>query len=656
MGLASDPFLLAILVVLGVVSIAYLAIVNKSLFGFESSSDSEYYSDFETVVENPLGDIFYLYNHKSEKDWMKWIDTQSRDVKTEAHKLLSEHLGGPSKFWGYVTLEVLGVMSAFKDFNAQEDLGKFLQENGRLWGEYKSIPNYYEKAIHVLIDMDPLYAMRTLNDELESNSSGSQASHDKKIIIVNALPKLEELGIGMMIALLNNSDESFTIKIHALRVAESFSGEGFRQIVLESLKKQVKRMILGNRDVKSEDSQLLQDLLKEGIRNIGQYDFFNIIREACSSPKLQHYIINPLVKRLNEEKTALNPSEVYAMTLLRDNEQNDLRRGICRLHGLEASEINNICIVPMVQSFSEDDLKYQNIKENRIYVPSIFKNQYDDFKALFFQSGNKTGEECEKSYGGILITGDDLTEKLYFSKSFAKEKNFNFGYIDIGQIINKESYNSVCSIFSNLRKPYILFIDNPELMFPSDKSDTATYREKFSQTLYIQALDSKSMLVGSINKSLEGLNDENILYAIGKLRKKFFAQLMELNKREERLKPNIVEEYLKSISTHRFDDRANLVHELVELGKEQSFMEFTFFTIDTLATMLMVYGKDMPYSEIKKLQNKFSSDRNNRNSGTNDEVQDYQLEEDEEFIEEKLAEETPDLALELETEPLAETN
>ncbi len=613
MGLLEDPFLIAILITLGITTIAYLVIANKHMFAFNSNSSIDELLDDDNNLDNPLAEIFYLYNHKSQKDWLRWLETQSKDVRAEAFRLLAEHLGGASKFWGYVTLEVLGVMNAFKDQRAEEVVGGFLQETGRLWGEYKSIPNYYEKAVHMLIELNPLYSMRILNEELDKNSSGSQASHDKKKIIVDSLPELEELGIGMMIALLNNTDEAFTIKSHALRVAESFSGEGYRQIILETLKKQVARMISANREIRAEDSQLLHDLLKEGIRNIGQYDFFKVIREACDSTRLQSYVINPLVKRLNEEKTALNPTEVYAMTLLRDNEPNDLRRAICKLHGLETSEINNICTLPLVKFITEEDLKFIDVKESKIFVPGIFKSQYDDFKALFFQSGsNNTGEDCEKSYGGILITGDDKLEKLYFSKAFAKEKNFNFGYIDLASIIDKETYNSVCNIFSTLRKPYVLFIDNPELMFPSDKSEAATYREKFSQTLYIQALDAKSLLVSSINRTMETINDEETLYAVGKLRKKFFAQMLEINKREERFKPNIVEDYLKFISSHRFDDRAGLVHELVELGKEKSFMEFTFFTIDSLATMLMVYGKDMPYSEIQKLQNKFIDDANQR--------------------------------------------
>ncbi len=625
MNLFDDPLLVGLVVVIGIAIIAYFALTNKQVLDFingENKDDELLEGDSD--LENPLSDIFYLYNHKSGKDWLRWIETQNEEIKAEAFRLLAEHLNGPSKFWGSVTLEALGVMHAFKDQKAEEVVGAFLQETGRLWGEYKSIPSYYEKATQVLIKLHPLCSLRILNEELNKNCSSSQAAHDKKKIIVDALPKLEELGIGMMIALLNNSDEAFTIKSHALKVSESFSGEGYRQIILETLKKQVTRTLNTNRAIKAEESQLLQDLVKEGIRNIGQYDFFKVMRDASNSIKLQSYIINPLVKRIDEAQAPLNPTEVYAMTLLKDNEDNELRKAICKLHGLETSEINNICLIPLVTNFAEDDLKFMDIKGSKIFVPSIFKSQYDDFKALFFQAGGKgSSEDCEKSYGGVLITGDDKLEKLYFSKAFAKEKLFNFSYIDLSEVVDKESYNSVCNVFSTLRKPYILFIDNPELMFPSDKSDAATYREKFSQALYIQALDAKSLLVGSINKTLDEINDEDTLYAIGKLKKKFFTQTLEINKREERFKPNIVEDYLKFISSHRFENRADLILELVELGKEKSFMEFTFFIIDALATMLMVYGKDMPYSEIQKLQNKFIDDTNHRTIDDNERFYDF---------------------------------
>jgi hypothetical protein len=206
----------------------------------------------------------------------------------------------------------------------------------------------------------------------------------------------------------------------------------------------------------------------------------------------------------------------------------------------------------------------------------------------------------------------------------------------------------VCTIFSTLRKPYILFIDNPELMFPLDKSDAATYREKFAQTLYIQALDAKSMLVGSIGQTINSIETEDTLYALGKLKKKFFAQILELNKREERFKPNVVEDYLSFVSSYRLENRSELIHELVELGKEHIFMKFTFFVIESLATMLMVYGKDMPYSEIQKLQNKFI-DNTEQRTANDDEIIEASIDDldDDETIETELENQVEtDLSLE----------
>ena len=606
MNLLNDPYLIGILIVLGITVLGYLSIIKKDVFGFSAEGMANEALNHENQVDNSLAGIFYLYNHKSERDWLQWVETQPQDVKQEAFRLLAEHLNGPSKFWGYITLEVLNVMHAFKELKSAEVVGRFTQEVGKLWGEYKSIPNYYQKAIHSLISIDPLYSMRILNAELDKNNSNSEFCHDKKKIILDALPKLKELGVGMMIAILNHSEESFAIKSHGLRVATSFPDENYQQILLETIKKQTGRIATANKEIRAEDSQLLQDILKEGIQYIGQPTFLKVIKKACDFHQLQPYIINPLIQKLREEKTLLNPTEIYAMTLLKDNESGELNKAICGLHNLEELEINHICALPTITPLDEDSLKNIDIQASTIFIPHIFKPQYDDFKALFFQSHNSNPEEaCEKNYGGVIITGDDKLEKLYFSKAFAKEKKFNFAYINLQDITSKETYNSVCSIFSRLRKPYLLFIDNPELMFPLEKSDLSVYREKFAQTLHIQSLDAKSLLVGSMNQPMKAIEVDNARYSLTKLRKKFFSQALEMNKKEERFKVNIIENFLSFISSYRFENRSELIHELIELGKGEALVKFTFFVIETLSIMLMVYGKDMPYSEIKKLQNKF---------------------------------------------------
>lgn len=609
-SLLKDPMLIGVAVVLVIAGIVYLILENKHLFASNSSSTvSSYDSDMENL-ENPLAEILYLYDHESEKKWLEWIVKQDEETQAEALRRIVEHLQGPSKHWGYITLEVLGVLHGFKDKGIEENLGAFFKEVGKLWGEYKSLPNYYERAAAALAEINPQYALKIFGEEFDRHAS-AQTTEERQKIIIDTLPLVENLGIGMLISILKDNEESQAIKTHAFNTARKLDNDDFRRIVLEALKHQVSRFNSQGRDIKAADLQLVQDLLREAIRYIGQTNFFKVIKNACEINKLREEVIISLVRRLKDETISINAMEAYAMTLLQDNAQGDLRKALASLHDLDDAEVLNVCTAATAKSISETDLKRNELKFEKLPIAEPFRNQYENLKDLFFQPQSNSGgliAVCEKSYGGILLTGNNEQEKLYFSKAFAQEKNHNFGYIDLSHVVDKETYNSVVAVFSTLRKPYVLFIDNADLMYPTDNSMTSSYREKFSQTLYIQAMDAKSLLVGSIHKSFDEIQDDDSMqYSITKLKTKFFAQAMEFNKREEGKKPELIEDYLKYISTTRFENRTDIVHEMMELGKEKSFLEFAFFISSTFATMLMVYGKGVAYSEVKKLEDRFNS-------------------------------------------------
>jgi hypothetical protein len=130
-------------------------------------------------------------------------------------------------------------------------------------------------------------------------------------------------------------------------------------------------------------------------------------------------------------------------------------------------------------------------------------------------------------------------------------------------------------------------------------------KAKFVQALSIQAMDNKSFLAGDILVPMEKANNSELKDKINMLRSKFFPQVFEINRAPNIIKYKIVEDSLKFISSHRFENRKNLCDELYEAGKEMSPLNFIFFTMQTIATMLIVFGRDVPYQEIKKLETEF---------------------------------------------------
>lgn len=604
----NDHISLLAIIALIIVFITYLLLDNGRLFSFDIQTNSQTDENKNNSTAHVKSAIFYRYNHQSEKDWLFWINSQKKIIKSQAFKLLKEHLEGPSKHWGSITLEALGVLPDFKNEGAEHILARFFVENGRLWGEYKNTPNYYTKAANLIAEMNPQLALKYFSSEFDRKSN-LQAEIERKTIIIEALPKLDSLGVGMIISIINRPKEVFIIKSHALRVAAKFNEDSYHRIIIEVLKNQINRFAVLSTPPQSSDLDILEDVFKQAAKHISNNNFFNVFELACKANSMIHNLaLKVLIKRIREAKDQLTTLEIYAMTLLNDDADKQLGQELALIHELETPEIENLCL-PLIKegNISEELLKTEELANFRLPIPRAFEKQYNAFKKLFEQPSTPSSINCQKAYGGVLITGDNELEKLYFAKAFAQESNLNFGYANIAEINGKDDYIRLVNIFTNLRKPYLLYISQPELMYPSDKSPTANYRLKFGQTLYIQALDTKSFLVGSIKKSTKEIQSETILIAISQLKTTLFAQMVEMNKRDEKFKLEVVENYFSIMNPRRLDPELNLVNQIYEKNKNLNCLEFAFLALKTLKTMLLVYGRVMPLENLNKLESKLIS-------------------------------------------------
>lgn len=606
-SLLDDQLSLFGLFILVVAISAYVLLENSDLFSFGTEAKSKSNATMATASNHALSRMFYKYNHESEKDWMQWIKEESQSNKNKALKLLNDHFDAPAKHWGAITLEALEAMPIFKEEGAGHIIAKFFIRSGKLWNEYRSIPNYYKKAAEVLSIISPQLALKNLSEEFDRRSS-IQSELERKKIIIDVLPKLGPLGAGLIVAIITNNLEVFSVRTQALRSINKLEPTSQDNIILESLKQELKRF--GNIDKAPDgnDKEILEDLFSYAAFNIAKKEFLAIFKVACNSNLDIHKLAtDPLIKRIRLEKNDLGIAEIYAMTLLTDNPQNQLRRAIASIHGLESDEIESICITKLREDpISEEILREENPLEVRSRIPRPFYKEYESFKKLFAIPTVIPQVSCQKAYGGVLLTGNDEITKLYFAKAFARESGLNFGYINIANINGKEDYNKLSSMFTDLRKPYLIYITHPELMYPSDKSQTASYRSKFAQSLYIQALDTKSFLIGSINKSAEEIQSETTMMAISQLRSNFFSQVSEINQKEESFKSKIIEDCFNSINPHRLENKMELGHQLLEKSKGQHPLSFSFEALKLLSVMLLVYGHSSSVAEVEKVIKRFA--------------------------------------------------
>lgn len=659
--MGDDGLVILIVIVVLIIVLGLFALENfnlvKATIGLESNDEEE-----EEDSDSLLGEIFYLYSHSSEKEWLNWMNKQNHHTRVKAASMICAHLDGNPKHWGYITLEAIDCLKGFKDLLIDHKIAAFIHKTSKIWQEYKSIPSYYEKAAGVLARINPDSAVEHFKEELDKHS-GSQSSLEKKRILINTLPLLREKGKDLIIDILSSQHESFNIKSHALRITLKFSAQTRNEIFLETLKRVVKKHKGGSRGIKTDELHFIQDLVEDCISMIGQKDFFDVFNEACYTFQLQKVIVDSLIKYLNNAIKTPSTLDLYAASLLKDNTQNDIKKALARKHNLIDSEINELVLKRKISDISETSLISIPIEESLLPIPEALQSLYNDFKSLFFKNIDEFEVvTSEKIFGAVLATGNDDIEKLYLTKALAKEKNWNFGFVDIASITTREAYNECIGIFSKLRKPYVLYIKNPELFFMKTEATVDTFREKFAQTLAIQSLDSKSYLVGDIQVKMDTVEHTNLGEAIRHLRYKYFPQTIEINKRPNTDKYKIAEQYMKHVNPHTFRDQQELCTKLSEQGKNLNSIEFMFFAMRTLTTMLLVYGQGVPYTEVAKLEHQFKltagklSPKKSEEDASESEEKDTEALDEDKAQEEGTEEETKESAEEDLTEAQAEQN
>lgn len=605
MELTDNTLIMTTLFCIAVLIVSFLYLDNVKFKNALGEEDLEKSIKPQVKSNSPLANIFYLYNHNSEKDWLKWISNQDKETRMQACNMIVTHLEDSPKHWGYATLEALESLKGFKDLYVDHHVGKFFNNTSHLWGEYKSVPNYYQKSLEVLCFLNEQSAINLISEEFNKGSN-SQNSMEKKKIIINVLPDLGDLSVPIMTEIITDLKEAPQTRIHAFHNIARFPAESAKKVFLETTKVLVSKYKSNSREIKSDDLQLIQDLLKESIKYVSEVEFFEVIDKACRSPILQEYVIEQIVNRIESMDTEINAFEIYALIQLEDNAQSEIKRVLAKKQNLEINEINNIIVQRTKKQVKYQTLAEVKIENETLPIPDVFKTHIKDIHKLLTKTANDQTQKCEKQSGGILITGDANLEKLYLLKALAKSESWDFTFINCENVNDKVSCNEALAQITALKKPYLIYLYSPHLLLHDDNTPYTLQKQRFMQIMSQGLSDIKSFIVGDIPSKKTDYDNE-LKQNHNKLKNKFFAHEMEMSNLDEKAKLNIIENFLKYISIHRFGNRKEVCNELLEIGKEMNIIEFTFFVLDTFKAMLLVFGKDVPYSEIKRLETRYQS-------------------------------------------------
>lgn len=597
-----------IILALSVILIIILYFFIRNLnFNTEQNEDS--IEPENQAQESSKSEIFHLYNHESEKSWALWIQNQKEDTKLEAFKKLTKHLEDKPEKWGFITMEVLESLKHFKSYSPEDYLSPFINRLGNVWREYKSIPNYYQKALEVLVEVSPRESLKAFQTEFDKKSN-SDISIEKKKIIISLMPNLN-LGLEKLIVeIFASANEIITLKSMTLHACSKLDENMRKSIFLEALDRLYLKYINLNKELKKDDANFLQDLIEDSLIFIHEFEFFTAINNFYKIIPLQEHVTEAILKIFNKENKQFTLLELYALSRLEDNKQKDIKRALAKRNDLDLDEINNIIMQEFIEPFEEDDLMNSNFKSS-FPMPNIYTDRYKEFKNLFFKSiDDDKSRTCEKNYGGLLICGNEPLEKLYFARSLATEKEWSFLYVDITKLENEKSYQEFYESLMLLKKPYLLYMKNPQTLYQQQNNAQYNFvRDKLIQLLTIQAMDSKVFYAGEIQEKYSKIDNDKVLKeAIKNLCSKFFPKITEMNTNNHDLKNQIVSNFLKSVKSTRFEKRSELFEELIEQGQGKDPLNFIFFVIHMFSILLLVFGRDVSIKSIESLIGQFKEE------------------------------------------------
>ena len=570
---------------------------NTQLFTINNQSQDT--KEKERYNKNP---VFFLYDHDHPESWVDWINNQANSIKLEAENHVKKHLNENYHDWNEDTLSFLELIAEIDFPEKNKIVLDCLKRINTSWKYIEDAAFFYNSAIKALYKMSPEDFLNYTNQELK-NKSNSESNLERKRMLLDVILDIEPFPTQLAIDVIAREDQPYGIRSYLLRKINKLAQETKDAIYTKALSTIIDKKNKLNVDIDSNDLNILEDLLQEAVRNIAQVEYFQLLKKTSEEKLFNRHVCKQVTKYLNANFNNLTKSELLTICLLKDSLNHEIKRALAKLQNLDVHEINHIIL--------EEDchLDLNNIEKSQqkyLPIPSFYKKKYEEFKSYFFKGKEKyTHITNEKTFGGVVMLGNNYFEKKYYTQKIAQEENWDYLVINLDDIYDEESYNQAFNKFTNLSKPYLLYIENPQYFVGKEGLELNAYIEKFFQVLCIQALDNKSFLAGDLPITSQELDNPLMNERLKKLKSILFPQVVEINIKDKTFKKMIIDEYLRYISVKRFDQKKSLIDQLLEKSEGLNNFQFCYFVIENLKIMLLVFNKQTDLELINKLHDEF---------------------------------------------------
>lgn len=549
-------------------------ILDKKLkFSLFRTSSNQY--------NQPLQEVFYKFNHKSTKEWCKWILSQDEEMQDIALAKLLDHINLHPAHYGVTTSEAVYAISLFNFPGVIEVLRNFIETLRDHWSSEspRVIKSSYVQALKGIIRINKSEALEIISDEISKDNYGIEEIGKTIIDILSGF--VDKEGVSeLFVKIIINKNEILKNRKYAIK-SISKNHKFLESLILREL---LEYFIDSELEFNEDDSKIFEIVFSDYFVDINDQSF-DLFIKSWASKNLSKILVDPALNILSNPQLKFNSEQLYAIYKLdlEKEVKEKIEMALARRFSLEPLEIELIKAVPALEKFPfhKSPMSRENFSEI-IELPEDLLDKLEYIKNALTPR-IVTNEKGEKVQGGsIFIAGQAEKEKLYIARSIAASRRWSIvhGYFD-------EVFKSGLS-FRNFQE--LVLESKPCLVFMEDMMSALNNPDESAiKNLIHLSSDPMVFIIGTVKQSLKLEEGEGSNPMLKTIPRDLFHLIEEIGIMTDEEKERRVVSLMSKLSSNR-EHISISAEEILKKTQGICSLDFDKYIHEYFKLALLVFG------------------------------------------------------------------
>lgn len=585
----------------------------KKLNELFNKFQSLFYSSGESgSTQSLVSQLFYKYNHEKLEEWLHWISKQDEATRQEAFRLLKEHLEGKSKHWGNVTEEVLLALKDFDDLAIFPTLSSFYTRLRNCWPEYRIIPKLFAQTAKICYDIEEEASLELFETEFSGERVADPDFDDRAKIILDTVTEKAKTGLDFLVKVVAKEIVPIETRRYALAKFKKLPEDSKHVFIEKILDPYIKDPVRLDKKPKETDisfenkCDFFRSIIDMTLDFLDYPKIFHTISQFCKSKKdFKRIVVQSILADINNGSN-LRALKLFTYYHLPDDENFTFRKALSKRQGLREDINRKLIFKKRLMDLNFEKLSSKASFFTDLPIPDSLEKDYKSFKNKI--SNSKT-PLFSSNQNGVLLTGKNKYEKVYFARSLTLEKEGNFSYYDISQVKDVQTIEKMKSALTGKAgwdMPLLLFLDRVETFFENKPELKEPMVELFEAYCNF-AVRGEIAIVGATKYPQEHIASNKLL----KDKLDYMTDKLFMLKWDTSLDPefrqNVLDEYIAMTDDRDNENEEDFIDIMKRASEDMSDIEFCSFLEDELVLQLICFGKIKSLGMIDEFRKKVLS-------------------------------------------------